>query len=48
VERAFFAERDHFFRQWADGLGFGKGGFDAFVFDEAANLIREQSVAMSV
>ena len=40
------AEGDHLFRERTDGFRFGEGGFDAFVLDEAADLIREQGIAM--
>jgi len=39
-------ESNHLFRERTDGFSFGEGGFNAFVFDEAADLIGEQSIAM--
>ena len=40
------AKSDHFFRERTNGLRLSEGSFDAFVFDEAADLVREQSVAV--
>jgi hypothetical protein len=46
VERAGLSESHHFFRERTNGLGLGQSGFDALVFDEAANLIGEQRFAV--
>jgi hypothetical protein len=46
MERATLAEGYHFFSDGAGGFGFGQSGGDAFVFDEAANQVREHRVAM--
>jgi hypothetical protein len=42
VERVLAADGDHLLGKWAHGACFGEGGFDAFVFDEAADLVGEQ------
>src|SRR5258705_5670742 len=46
VKGAALAEGDHFFSDGARGFGFGQGGGDAFVFDEAADQVCEHGIAM--
>jgi hypothetical protein len=42
MNRSVFSERDHPFRQWPNCLGLGQRGLDTLVFDQGANLIRQQ------
>ena len=46
MNRAAFAESDHFFRDGPGGFGFRQRGRDSFVLDQAANQVREHRVAM--
>jgi hypothetical protein len=46
VNGAAFAEGHHLFRYGTGGFGFGDGGNDAFMFDEAADQVPEHGVAM--
>ena len=46
MEGAALAERHHFLRDGAGGLGLGQRGRDAPVLDQAANQVRQHRVAM--
>jgi hypothetical protein len=45
-EGTAFAKRDHFFRHRTGRFGFGQGGSDALMLNEAANQIGEHGVAV--
>ena len=47
VKITTLAKGDHFLGEGPDGLGFREGGLNAFVFDQAADLVREHGIAMS-
>ena len=46
VQSAALAEGHDFFGDGTRGLGFGHGGFDALVLDQAADQVGEHGVAM--
>ena len=42
MERTFFPERHHLFGERADGFRLGQRGLDALMFNQAANLVRQE------
>ena len=46
MKRPGFPERHHFFGDRPSGFGLGQGGGNAFMFDQAANHVREHRSAM--
>jgi hypothetical protein len=46
MEITALAECHHLFRERTDGFGFGKGGLDLLVLNEADNEVREERVAV--
>ena len=46
MDGAALAERDHFLGHGSRGFGFGQGGCDAPVFDQAADQVGEHGIAM--
>jgi hypothetical protein len=39
MKRAFLSQRNHLFRERTNRLGFGQGGLDSLVLNQAADLV---------
>ena len=46
MDRPFFAEGDHFFRERPDRFGFRQRGANTLMLDQAANLICQQGLSV--